>query len=142
MSAPAVNDHYRPTAAEHPAGTYRVVGTPDGTVTLLRVGDADGTRVHTGDLTHVDSEAFDGFEPTKPPTRRSLGTRLSSAARTGYWSVRSFVRSAAARPIISVAALAAMVAGVAGETVLGDVLATALLLAGSFVLAAAGSGRL
>ncbi|QIB72785.1 hypothetical protein G3I44_01970 [Halogeometricum borinquense] len=48
MTAPAVYDHYRADDAAVSDGVYRVVGTDDETVTLLRVADADGRRSNVG----------------------------------------------------------------------------------------------
>lgn len=91
MSEPAVSDHVAPGDAEYPPGVYRVVGTSDGRVTLLRLTDGDGRRVHTGDLLTVDADAFGGFDRVDPPSpTTSLGARVASAAETGYWSLRAF----------------------------------------------------
>lgn len=50
----AVGDHYRAgTGTDLAPGVYRVVGTREGEVTLLRVADADGRRVHSGTVSYV-----------------------------------------------------------------------------------------
>jgi hypothetical protein len=66
---PAVSDHYRASdgTAGVDNGVYRVVGTADETVTLLRVGDADGRRVHTGEIETVEPDALTAFEPAENP---------------------------------------------------------------------------
>lgn len=65
-----------------PTGVYRVVGRSDDAVTLLAVGDADGVRVHTGQIHHVSRERLAGFErvraPEPPGLLAALGRRLLS----------------------------------------------------------------
>lgn len=84
-----VGKHYRPTEADHDPGVYRVVGATDG-VTLLRVGDADGRRIHTGELRRVDAAALEsGFEAARnPDAGLSPAGTLRDAAQGVYWSVR------------------------------------------------------
>jgi hypothetical protein len=60
-------DHLEPDGADYPAGTYRVVGRPDGSVTLLRVTDGDGSRANTGEVVHVPREDLGGFERAADP---------------------------------------------------------------------------
>lgn len=88
----AVGDHYRPTAADRTADVHRVVGAAD-EVTLLRVTDDDGRRVHTGELRRVTREALDAeFEPADDP---DAGFSPISAVRNAfqglYWQVRKFL---------------------------------------------------
>lgn len=74
--APAPYDHFRttPTADEDP-GIYRVVGTSESAVTLLRVADADGTRRATGVLCRVPLTTLDGdFEPAANPGDGGIGS--------------------------------------------------------------------
>jgi hypothetical protein len=74
---PAVSEQYRPTNGAAEDGVYRVVGTDDDSVTLLQVGDEDGRRVHTGDVTAVSRATFDEeFTPAADP---ESGGRLSRA---------------------------------------------------------------
>ena len=84
-----VGEHYRPTDGDHTPGVYRVVGTTDG-VTLLRVGDADERRVHTGDIRYVDTSTLESeFEAaTDPDAGLSPTVALRDAAQALYWSVR------------------------------------------------------
>jgi hypothetical protein len=138
---PAVSDYLRPTDADVPDGVYRVVGTTDG-VTVLRVGDADGRRVVTGEVRTVLDAT--GFEAAEPPGKRSVSARLRSFAETAYWSVRAFAASLVVHPLAALAATALLLAG----TVVPDALdvpaaaGTALVFAGAFGLAYVGSGRL
>jgi len=150
---PTVGDHLRPAADdEHdsagpdvPDGVYRVVGTPDDRVTLLRVGDADGRRVHSGTVVAVDHDAVAGFVPAENPDgNRSLGGTVASLGRSMYWSIRAFVGSLAARPVPAAAALAILLLGRFGEPLLGlsDRLQGVLVVVGALALAYVGSGRL
>ena len=171
MPSPSVSDHLRPDAdrvdddadhedpghagspgrADDPGhedyadGVYRVVGTDDERVTLLRVADADGRRAHTGEVVRVDREALRGFEPTAEPAgRRSLQRAAASALETAYWSGRAFVREVAAHPFPSVVALAFVAVGLGGDGVVPvpDVVLGASIFVGSLALAYVGSGRL
>jgi hypothetical protein len=87
-----VGGHYRPTQGDHGGGVYRVVGVTD-TVTLLRVTDADGRRVHTGELRSVQTATVEAdFEPTEDPDAGILPAETARNAAQGlYWSVRRFL---------------------------------------------------
>jgi hypothetical protein len=139
---PGLGDHYHPTTADVPDGVYRVVGAADD-IALLRVGDADGQRVHTGALVHVAT--IDGFESAAPPaSNRSLGGAVTGALETGYWSVRAFLLAVLARPLSSGLALVVIVAAGVGERTgaIPELVGTLLTLVGALWLAAIGSGRL
>jgi len=150
---PTVGDHLRPAADdEHdsagpdvPDGVYRVVGTPDDRVTLLRVGDADGRRVHSGTVVSVDHDALDGFVPAENPDgNRPVSAAITSLGRSIYWSLRAFAGSLAANPVPAAAAFAILLLGQFGERLLGisDGLQGALIVGGALTLAYVGSGRL
>jgi hypothetical protein len=144
---PSPSDHLRPSEpdADTPAGVYRVVGVDDETVTLLRVGDANGFRVVTGETYAVARTALDGFAPAETPdSRRSVGPALGDAMSTGYWSVRAFLEELAARPLASLAAFAFVVAGTFGDSTvpLPEPVFGAAVVVGTLALAAVGSGRL
>ncbi|MFC7141270.1 hypothetical protein ACFQMA_15700 [Halosimplex aquaticum] len=116
----SVYDHLRSTGAG-PAdeGVYRVVGTDDEHVTLLRVGDADGRRVNTGEVLTVDRDALDGFEPTdNPDGNRPAGETVSGFLRDFVWQLRAFAGGLRSRPLASLAALALVVVGHQGHRVL------------------------
>jgi hypothetical protein len=84
-----VGEHYRPTNGGHKPGVYRVVGATDG-VTLLRVGDANGRRIYTGEVRYVDTAAL-GSEfatATDPDTGLSLRGVFRDAIQGLYWSLR------------------------------------------------------
>jgi len=81
MRSPAVYDHLSPTDADCPDGVYRVVGSSDGTVTLLRITDADGRRAHTGEVATVDADALDGFEPVARLRRYPITASLDTNRR-------------------------------------------------------------
>jgi hypothetical protein len=84
-----VGAHYHPIDADRDPGVYRVVGATDG-VTLLRVGDADGRRVHTGEVRRVTASTLrTEFEPAADPDAGlSPAGTLRNAAQGLYWSVR------------------------------------------------------
>lgn len=142
---PEMYDHLRTTDAEHTPGVYRVVGTDEDTVTLLRVADAEGQRANTGAVVTVEREALSGFEPAdNPDGNRPLGARVSAAATNTVWSFRAFGRSLAANPLPSALALALMAVGTFGEGVVpvGDTALVVALFAGALGLSYIGSGRL
>ncbi|QLG27753.1 hypothetical protein HUG10_09385 [Halorarum halophilum] len=145
MTSPSVDDHLRPTDADYPDGTYRVVGTDGNGVTALRVGAADGRRVHTGELHAIAREDLAGFEPVgSPDGNRPLGVAVASMLETGYWSVRVFGQQLAAHPLPAAVALALVLVGFVGEDVLRlpETVAGVVLLVGSLGLVYVGSGRL
>jgi len=147
MPSLAVSDHVAPTDAEYPGGVYRVVGTSDGTVTLLRVADGDGCRVHTGELLTVDADGVERFEPTDPPApTRSLGARAASTVEMGYWTLRAFGQRLRAHPLATAPLVALVAVGLVGDSVapppLPDPVFGVLLLLGSLGLAYVGGGHL
>lgn len=87
----AVGQHYRPVGEVADAGVYRVVGAGE-RVALLRVGEADGRRVHSGELRTVErSSVRTDFEPATDPDAglspvRGLRNYLSGL----FWIVRRY----------------------------------------------------
>ncbi|QLK25614.1 hypothetical protein HYG81_16250 [Natrinema zhouii] len=145
MTSLTIRDHVRPTDGDYPDGIYRVVGTSEGAVTLLRVGDADGRRVNTGEIVTVSVGDLEAFEPAENPDgNRPFGATVASQLEMGYWSLRVFGQQLAAHPFPTAIAGLLVLAGVAGEriTLLPEPALTALILAGSLGLAYIGSGRL
>lgn len=145
MASLRVRDHVRPTNGDYPDGIYRVVGTDDEAVTLLRVGDADGRRVNTGEIVAVSDSELETFEPAENPDgNRPLGAAVASNAAMVYWRLRAFGQQLAARPLPAAVAGALVLAGVAGEGVVPvpEIVLTVSVLAGSLGLAFVGSGRL
>lgn len=145
MTSPSVSDHLRTADADHPAGVYRVVGTDTDSVTLLRVGDSDGTRIVTGDIVTVARGQLDGFEPAeKPAEGRSLPARLRGMGEHLYWSLRTFVGQLARHPVPATVALVIAAVGVLGEGIvpLPDAALSVLTVVGGLGLALVGSGRL
>jgi len=138
-------DHLRPASSDDiPDGVYRVVGTGE-TVTLLRVGDADGRRMTTGEIHRVDRDALAEFEAAaNPDDSRSITAMVAGLPRSIYWSLRTFVRTLAANPIPAAIAGALLVIGSLEEpgVALPDPASTALVFAGALGLAYVGSGRL
>lgn len=142
--APAVHDHLRPTTAEYPDGIYRVVGTGEEAVTLLRVANADGRRRHTGEVVTVERDRLDGFEAAANPDGNvSVGALVVSTARTAYWSVRTVLANLLADPVGSVVVFALLAAGFFGPDLLDvpEPAGTALVVLGALGVAYVGSGR-
>lgn len=83
-----IGDHYRDTDG----AIYRVVGITEN-VTLLRVTDAAGRRIHSGDLQHVAPATLDAaFEPTQNPDSRFAPMQTVQNILSGlYWSVRQIL---------------------------------------------------
>jgi len=145
MSLPAVYDHFRLTDLDHPDGVYRVVGADDETVTLLRVADADGRRVNSGEIVTIrTSELAECPNAENPDGNRPLGETIASNLKMTVWSLRAFVRQLAVHPIPAGIAIALVAIGVVGEEFvqLPSVIQTASILVGSLGLAYIGSGRL
>ena len=87
--APAPYDHFRATAtADADPGIYRVVGTSETAVTLLRVADDDGTRRATGDLRRVPLTTLRrDFEPAANPGDGGLGSfvrAITAAVKSAF----------------------------------------------------------
>jgi len=137
-----VYDHLRAVDADVPAGVYRVVGVAPESVTLVRVGDSDGRRVHTGEVVTVDVPLA-GFERADDPDRnRPVGAVIRSALSGLYWSVRAFGSSLLAHPLASALALTLLVAGSVVERALPDPAPIVLVVAGTLALAYVGGGHL
>jgi len=86
---PAPYDHFRATpSADADPGIYRVVGTSETTVTLLRVTDGDGTRRATGDLCRVSLATLDSdFEPAENPGDGGIGSfvrAITAAVKSAF----------------------------------------------------------
>ena len=145
MTSPSVYDHYRTTDSDYPDGIYRVVGAGEGEVTLLRVGDADGRRINTGDVIAVGGEDLADFDRAENPDgNRPLGAAVRSQVEVVYWSIRVFVQQLAAHPIPTAVAFLFVLGGYFGERIapLPDAASGGLILVGSLGLALVGSGRL
>lgn len=81
---PVVSDHYRPTNHAAPDGVYRVVGVDSERVTLLRVGDDAGRRVHTGTIESVARDDFGAnYTDAKDPDETGHLPRLLSGIGLG-----------------------------------------------------------
>lgn len=138
-------DHYTPAETNHPDGTFRVVGTSEEAVVLLRVGDADGRRVNTGEIVTVDYDDVERFEPAENPDgNRSLGATAKSQMEMFYWSLRVFLQNLIAHPLMTLVAVAVVLVGNYGEAVvqLPDSAYGILIIIGALGLAYIGSGRL
>ena len=145
MTTPSVYDHYRMTDEGYEDSIYRVVGTGDEKITLLRVGDADGRRVNTGELTTVSRNELDGFEKAENPDgNRSFGEVITSIPETVYWSIRVFAEELLAHPLPVAVALGLVLIGSLGEGIvpISDIGLGALIFVGSLGLAYVGSGRM
>lgn len=97
---PTVYDHLRPTSDTVPDGIYRVVGTDQETLTLLRVADADGIRRSTGTLLQVDRADIEDFEAAdNPDGNRPPSARLRSALTMPRWVGRAYLDVISDHPI-------------------------------------------
>ncbi len=145
MASLSVRDHIRPTTGDYPDGIYRVVGTGDEYATLLRVGDADGRRVTTGEVVTVTDDDLEAFEPAdNPDGNRPLGATVASNVEMGYWSLRAFGQQLAARPLPATVSVVLVLIGFVGEGIVPvpEIVLTGAVVAGSLGLAFVGSGRL
>ena len=145
MSPPAIRDHVALADTDHPPGIYRVVGRDEGQVTLLRVGDEDGTRVSGGEVVTVSEADFDRSAPAENPDgNRPLPTAIATQAGMVYWSLRAFTGQLLGNPVAASVPLALLLAGGFGEEFVAgpDFLFGGLILVGALGLAFVGSGRL
>jgi len=78
-------------------GVYRVVGSDDDAVTLLRVAEG-GRRVHSGEVVRVPREAFEALEPAGNPD-------------AGLGRLRQVPRNVAAHPLVGGGALLLVAVG-------------------------------
>lgn len=137
MESIAVFDHLRLVDGELPPGVYRVVGTPAGDVTLLRVADAGGRRVHTGQVHTVPRIDLEGFAlGENPDENRALTAMLASQLDGFAWQFRTMGRTVVARPILGTGSLALVAVGLFGDPFLAipDRVDTMLFLAGALSL--------
>jgi hypothetical protein len=75
-SDPRPYDHVRGDGTAVETGIYRVVGVDEDRVTLLRVADGRGRRVHEGAVEYVDRDEYGTLEPADNPDRPSLAVAL------------------------------------------------------------------
>lgn len=145
MDLPDPHEHFKPVNVEVSDGIYRVVGSDEEAVTLLRVADANERRIHTGETVTVPLDEFTGFAPAENPDgNRPLGTVLASNLEMGYWSIRAFTQQLASNPLPTTIAITLVIVGVFGDQILSlpDVVFGGLILLGSLSLAYVGGGRL
>lgn len=145
MTHPDPHEQFKPVNFDVSDGIYCVVGRDEATVTLLRIADANGRRIHTGDLVTVSLDEFTGFTPAENPDgNRPPGATLISHIEIGYWSLRVFVQQLASNPIPATVAMILVIVGVFGDQILSlpDVVSGSLILLGSLGLAFVGGGRL
>ena len=116
-TTPQPYDHVRSDGTTIDTGTYRVVGVPEGQVTLLRVADEGGRRVHEGKVVSVDRDEYDRLETAANPDRPSLVVSLALALAGGGLVLAEIL-----------ADLLPMAAGAVGVDVLADVLVVACAL--------------
>jgi hypothetical protein len=145
MTSPTIYDHFFASDTDYRDGIYRVVGTGEERVILLRVGDADGQRVNTGKIITVSYGDLSNFESAENPDgNRSVGAAVRSQLEMIYWSLRAFVQQLAANPLLSLLAIAVILIGNFGEEIvpLPDAAYGVLIIIGVLGLTYAGSGRL
>jgi hypothetical protein len=145
MTSPTIYDHFFASDTDYRDGIYRVVGTGEERVILLRVGDADGQRVNTGKIITVSYGDLSNFESAENPDgNRSVGAAVRSQLEMIYWSLRVFLQELTQHPLLSLLAIVAILVGNFGEgTVpLPDLAYGVLIIVGALGLAYIGSGRL
>jgi hypothetical protein len=138
-------DHLRLTDGSYESGIYRVVGSDEQSVTLLRVGDDEGRRVNTGQVVTVNRDELDFFESAENPDgNRSLTGQLGGGLSAAYWSLRSFVSELVAHPIPAAVATAVLLAGEFAEQIVfvPDSLSLPLTIVGVLGVTYVGSGLL
>ncbi|WP_436935753.1 hypothetical protein [Halovenus marina] len=139
-----VYDHVRLTGTDHPDGVYRVVGVRDAEVTVLRVGDADGQRVHSGELGTLGVDELEAATSApNPDGNRPLRATVRAALTMPYWVGRAFVQQLLARPGLSALAVSLVLVGVVGGQT-GQIpggIESGMILVGGLALAYLGSGR-
>ncbi len=72
------------------AGVYRVVGTPEGALVCLRVGDENGRREATGEVVRVAVADASALEPASEP-RSAAVDALANVLQGPYWVLRSLL---------------------------------------------------
>ena len=126
-SDPSVYDHLRPRsdteddelASSVDPGVYRVIGTDESNVTLLRVGDADSYRINTGHVVTVGRDSLDGLDPAENPDgNRPLSEKARQVLTSLGWNLRAFVAGLRARPVGALVALSLVVVGHQGHRLL------------------------
>lgn len=118
---PGPLDHYSADAdAPVDAGVYRVVGTDEESVTLLRVAE-DGRRVNSGVVVQVPRTDLDALASTGNPD-------------TGLGRLRQAPKTLAARPLLSGVALLFVAVGGYRVATASDDGGVAFLLGGAVVL--------
>jgi hypothetical protein len=120
------------------------VGSNETTVTLLRVADTDGTRLHTGEIYRISHSDLE-FEPVENPDgNQPLRTVATAKLEMVYWSLQVFSRQLAAHPFPTIIAVTLILVGSFGDEILQlpVTILSALILTGSLALAYIGSGRL
>jgi hypothetical protein len=139
-----VYDHVRLTGIDHPDGIYRVVGVRDDEVTVLRVGDADGRRVHSGEVRTFDADELEAATSApNPDGNRPLGATVRAALTMPYWVGRAFVQQLLTRPGLSALAVGLLLVGVVGGQTgqIPESVEIGMVLVGGLALAYLGSGR-
>jgi hypothetical protein len=146
MDQVSVYDHFQVRSGDYPTGTYRVVGVREETVTLLKIGDEEGRREHTGDIITLgldEVEALDRIE--EPELDQRTSAAIKSVLEMGYWSLRVFTRELAKHPIPTAIAAVLVLLGYFDGGILPSFSSTVsglLIMLGSLSLAYIGSGRL
>lgn len=80
-------------AADLSPGVYRVVGVDDGAATLLRVADADGTRVRSGRVERVAAPGVEALAAAENPDANTGPLRALALLADGLaWTLRGGLR--------------------------------------------------
>jgi hypothetical protein len=146
MDQVSVYDHFQVSSGDYPNGTYRVVGVGEETITLLKIGDEDDRRVHTGKIIIIRSDEVEELDQVEgPELSKRTSAAVKSVLETGYWSSRVFARELAKHPTPTVIAAVFVLLGYFDVGILPSFSSTVsglLIIIGSLGLAYIGSGRL
>jgi len=86
-----INECYEIKESNHENGVYRVVGTGENVV-MLKVGDLNNNRLHTGQLVQVTEDELDKFEKVEIPQENLMQKILSEIKMLPYVLIANYHR--------------------------------------------------
>jgi len=141
----SVGDHLATDHPEYRSGVYRVVGTDNQQLTLLLVGDSNGSRIYTGEVITVGESALGSFEPAEQPlSDRSVTGTVLSGLSIGYWSLRANARQLRVRPTRTATVAVLLGGGLLLDrfNLVSEPVASIAVVAGSVLFVLVATGRL